>query len=88
MGWVRKPVLYDPVTQIEGDGWDLEEVPVNIDANLDNADWPKRTWDLPFQTEAQLQIWLDAKGMTLEQFSQLPVYQARPWRDRTVTAWE
>lgn len=86
---IRKPVLYDPETGLEGDGWDYEvEEPVpNIDADLENADWPKRTWDLPFQTEDQLQAWLDATGVTLEQFSRLPVYQARPWRDRTVTAW-
>ena len=48
---------------------------VNIDANLENADWSKRTWDLPEYKSDEFMDWLRFSGMTLEQFKKLPVYK-------------
>ena len=45
------------------------------DADSMNADWPKRTWDLPFNNAADLRAWLEARGMTVEHFKTLPVYR-------------
>lgn len=52
---------------------------INLDADLEEADWAKHTWDvdLPdFGTE-EFNYWLEDRGMTLEQFKKLPVYRYR-----------
>ena len=48
---------------------------INIDANLENADWSKKTWDLPEYKSKEFMDWLKFSGMTLEKFKQLPVYK-------------
>lgn len=47
------------------------------DKNITNADWTKKTWDLPanLKTEQDMAIYARGKGLSLEQFKQLPVYQ-------------
>ena len=47
---------------------------VNIDANLRNADWTKKSWNLP-TTEDEFRIWLLRSGMSFAKFKTLPVYQ-------------
>jgi len=47
----------------------------NIDANLENADWTKRTWDLPEYKSYEFYRLLKSMNMTLEQFKKLPVYK-------------
>ena len=49
--------------------------PLNIDANLENADWTKQSWDLPKYKSKEFMDWLKSSGMTLEQFRKLPVYK-------------
>ncbi len=49
---------------------------INVDANLRNADWTKRTWDLlDIKTKEDLERYLKGKGMTMKDFKKLPVYQ-------------
>ncbi len=48
---------------------------VNIDANINNADWTKRTWDLPPYKSEEFLGFLKFTDMTLEQFKILPVYR-------------
>ena len=48
---------------------------INIDANLENADWSKRTWDLPEYKSDEFYRLLKSINMTLEQFKKLPVYK-------------
>lgn len=53
------------------------------DADLANADWTKRTWDLPAQNLEELRRWLAAHGISVAQFKQQPVYRYNvgklPW---------
>lgn len=48
---------------------------LNIDANIENADWPKRTWNLPAYKSEEFYIELVLEHMTLAQFRKLPVYK-------------
>lgn len=48
----------------------------NIDANLENADWAKRTWDLP--TGKKLDALLKETGMSREDLIKLPIGQWNP----------
>jgi len=48
---------------------------LNIDANPDNADWTKKSWDLPKYKSKEFMEWLKFTGMTLEEFRKLPVYK-------------
>ncbi len=54
-----------------------------VDEEPHNADWAKRTWDLPFDNLADLRAYLSLRGITPEQFRRLPVYQLnlarKPW---------
>lgn len=54
---------------------------INIDENLENADWTKRTFDLPYKNEAELK---EAMGDRYEHFKTLPAYKARPWAKENV----
>ena len=45
-----------------------------IDADIENADWTKKTWDLPTD-KAEFLAYLKASGTTVENFKQLPVYR-------------
>jgi hypothetical protein len=45
------------------------------DERPENADWPKRTWDLPIENKIDRLEYLKAMGMTVEQFKKLPVYR-------------
>lgn len=46
-----------------------------IDEDLRNADWTKKTWDLPEIGSKEFYEFLKATGMTIEHFKQLPAYQ-------------
>jgi hypothetical protein len=45
------------------------------DERAENADWPKRTWDLQIENKTDRLEYLKAMGMTVEQFKKLPVYR-------------
>ena len=49
-------------------------MPINIDANIENADWTKKTWDLPTNKEDFLKH-LKTSKLSLEDFKKLPVYK-------------
>jgi len=58
--------------------------PINIDADDDNADWAKRSWDLPHDNAAWLAGDITGPwGMTIERFMASPVYRHNvdkiPW---------
>jgi len=45
------------------------------DRELQNADWPKGTWDLPYKSEEELK-----KGCSdYKKFKKTPAYAMRPW---------
>ena len=44
------------------------------DADLRNADWTKRTWDLGVNNAEELTAHLARSGMTFAEFKRLPVY--------------
>lgn len=46
-----------------------------LDSNLEDADWTKRTWDLPKFGSDEFNSFLKFSGQTLEQFKKLPVYK-------------
>jgi len=48
---------------------------INIDENLENADWSKRSWDLPEYKSEEFYRLLKFMNMSLEQFKKLPVYK-------------
>ena len=48
---------------------------LNIDENIEDADWIKQTWDLPEYGSKEFQKYLKFSGKTLEQFKKLPVYK-------------
>lgn len=51
-------------------------MPYNIDSDLTNADWPKRTWDLLDITSVeQLREQLEVDGISVEAFKSTPTYQ-------------
>lgn len=50
-------------------------MPLNPDADPMNADWTKRTWDLPPYKSEEFLRFLRSSGSTLEQFRKLPVYK-------------
>lgn len=56
---------------------------LNLDADLRNADWTKRTWDLGVNSAEELRAHLAQAGMTFAEFQRLPVYQFNvsklPW---------
>jgi hypothetical protein len=47
----------------------------NLDANQDNADWPKRTWDLDIHTVDELRAFLAFIGVSVEAFRTWPIYR-------------
>ena len=47
----------------------------NIDQNLNDADWTKKTWDLPEYGLKEFEEFLKSSGQTLESFKKLPVYK-------------
>lgn len=48
---------------------------LNIDAELENADWTKVKWDLPkYKSKAFYRV-LKSMKMTISQFKKLPVYK-------------
>ena len=47
---------------------------VPLDAQLNNADWTKRTWDLPPYKSDEFMSFLVEQRMTLDWFRRLPVY--------------
>ena len=49
-------------------------MPFNIDSLPENADWTKRTWDLPTD-KAEFLAFLECSGRTIEEFKKLPVFK-------------
>ncbi len=47
--------------------------PVDIDRNLEDADWVKQSYDLPEKGE-ELEEFLKSIGMTMADFKKLPAY--------------
>ena len=47
----------------------------NIDADPNNADWIKQSWNLPPYKSDKFYEWLEYSGITLEQFRDLPLYK-------------
>lgn len=56
---------------------DKAKISFDADEPLENADWTKKTWDLPPYNSREFLDQLKFMGMTLEQFKKLPVYKAR-----------
>lgn len=48
---------------------------INIDANLNNADWTKHSWDLPPYKSKEFMDFLKFADWTLEEFKHLPIYK-------------
>jgi len=48
---------------------------INLDEKLENADWLKRTWDLPPINSKEFDEYLKKSGRTLEDIKHLPVYK-------------
>ena len=46
-----------------------------IDASIKNADWVKKTWDLPELGSVEFIRWFKRSGMTMDAFRALPVYR-------------
>jgi len=45
---------------------------IEIDADLENSDWTKQSYDLP--TGKELDRFLKLQGMTMAEFKKLPAY--------------
>lgn len=54
-----------------------ESAPIRLDEDQANADWTKRTWDLPDPDSAEFADWLEQAGTSLEQLKRLPVWRFR-----------
>jgi hypothetical protein len=56
---------------------------LKIDADVANADWLKRSWDLNIDNVKDLRAFIERNGLTIEKFKKLPVYTANvdalPW---------
>ena len=48
---------------------------IRVDADIDNADWTKQSWDLGIDNVEDLRAWLKAQGITVAAFKRLPVYK-------------
>ncbi len=48
---------------------------LNLDADQDNADWPKRTWGLSISTVDELRAYLAFIGVSAARFRTWPVYR-------------
>jgi hypothetical protein len=48
---------------------------LNLDADLDNADWPKRTWDLGITTIDELRAYLASIGVSVAVFKTWPIHR-------------
>jgi len=57
---------------------------INLDAIFQNADWTKRTWDLPPYKSREFMDHLNFCKMTLDQFRDLPVYKFAVEKGRIV----
>lgn len=50
---------------------------LNLDERIENADWTKRTWDLPPEDSEEFKELLKISGMTLAQFRKLPAAKGK-----------
>mgnify|MGYP001612888692 FL=1 len=49
---------------------------INIDADINNADWSKQTWDLlNISNKQELLEYLEKTNKSLEDFKKLPAYK-------------
>lgn len=54
---------------------------INLDNNLENSDWIKRSWDLPYKTVEEVisnRAPLHEQVAEVKLFMSLPVYRAAP----------
>jgi hypothetical protein len=62
---------------------DLTNYTYHLDAKPENADWPKRTWDLGIDNVEDLRAYLSRTGTPVADFKRLPVYrwnlEKLPW---------
>jgi hypothetical protein len=49
--------------------------PMQADADPMNADWTKKSWDLPYHDVDGLRAYLKASNISVEHFKELPVYR-------------
>ena len=54
---------------------------IEIDADLENSDWTKQSYDLP--TGKELDEFLKLNDMTMEDFKKLPAYYLPKQRKKT-----
>ena len=48
---------------------------ISVDANIENADWTKTTWDLiGIDSPEKLRAYLSVSGDTVEAFKKRPIY--------------
>jgi len=56
---------------------------IEADADPQNRDWTKQTWDLPFETVEEVREWLARTGRTVEEFRGTPAFlnalERQPW---------
>jgi len=50
---------------------------MNIDKQIENADWIKQEWDLPIYKSEYFSELLKSVNMTFEDFKKLPVYKMK-----------
>ena len=50
---------------------------IRPDEQLENADWTKQTFDiLGFASADEMRAWIEASGLTVEEFKRLPAFRA------------
>ena len=59
---------------------------IQIDADLENSDWTKQSYDLPVGEE--LEEFLALQGITMEEFEKLPAYYLPKEREEAEKAGE
>lgn len=65
------------------------EVPViDLDQSIENADWAKTTWDLPYTDAESLRTYIEESGQTVEDFKQLPIYTRNVGQPGMDWLWE
>lgn len=48
---------------------------VNLDEDIENADWVKQSWDLPDINSEDFKKYLENEDTSMEDFKKLPVYR-------------
>ena len=59
----------------------------DVDADLENADWAKHTFDVIPTTKKEFLAVLDWSGITVAQFKKLPAYRAAVAKGGKAPRW-